>query len=115
MIKSVVQILDERKARDIVAIDIRGISPVTDYVVIATANVDRHAKFLAKNLKDDLKEQGLELARAEGMGKGDWVVMDFFEIMVHIFTPEMREKYQIEKLWSDGKCEFRSNDWLVKM
>lgn len=103
MIESIIKLLDEKKASDIVAIDIKGVSPVSDYVVIATANVDRHARFLGNALKEELKEQGLNVVRSEGLQGGDWVVLDFFEAIVHIFVPEMREKYQIEKLFADGK------------
>lgn len=101
MIKSIAQLLDEKKAFDIIAIDVKGVCPTAKYIVIASANVDRHASFLRRAVVEKLKDEGLELIRSEE--GGGWVIMDFFDVMVHIFLPEMRDKFQIEKLWSEGK------------
>ncbi|PCI75985.1 ribosome silencing factor [Candidatus Aerophobetes bacterium] len=101
MIKSIATVLDEKKAFDIVVIDIRKVSPGADYVIIASANVDRHAVSLRDAVKEQLKAEGLNLIRSEE--GGGWVVMDFFEVMVHIFLPEMRDKFRLEELWSEGE------------
>lgn len=103
ILETIVASIDDKKGRNIVALDVKGISSLTDYIVVAEGNVDRHVIALAKAVEeglDDLKEYPLY---REGMLNGDWVVLNYATVMVHLFMPGLREKYQIEKLWKDAK------------
>lgn len=97
------QALFDRKGFNILALDVRGISTMTDYYVIAEGSVDRHVKALCTAVKEKLKETGLSLFHIEGEQDGDWIVMDCGEIVVHLFVPELREKYALEELWTKAK------------
>ena len=93
----------QKKGCQIIALDIRGISSVTDYVLIANGNVERHVVALARDIQKHLAKKGKKYAYIEGMQHGDWIVLDYIEFVIHLFVPSMREKYQLERLWSDGK------------
>ena len=103
IIQHIGQILFSKKATNIIAIDVHGISSITDYVIIANGNVDRHVMALAKLIEDELKIFGERTIHVEGMQNGDWIVLDYFNILIHLFVPEMRLKYQLERLWPEGK------------
>jgi len=97
------QVIYDKKGINILALDVKGLSSLTDYILIAEGNVDRHVMSIAKNLIEELRERGYKLLHSEGLRAGDWVVLDFGEIMVHLFMPGMREKYSLEKLWGESK------------
>ncbi|NGX51266.1 MAG: Ribosomal silencing factor RsfS [Chlamydiae bacterium] len=99
----IAQTIHEKKGENIIAIDVRGISSITDTILIAEGNVDRHVIALAKGIEDTMREIGQKPSQVDGMQNGDWIVLDYFQIVIHLFTPEMREKYQLERLWPDGK------------
>lgn len=100
VLENILHWLDEAKAEKIVKIDIKGKSSVADYMVIASGRTDRHVGAIADQLKKKLKDMGLERVRAEGMESCDWVLVDAGDIIVHIFRPEVREFYNLEKMWS---------------
>ena len=102
-IQRIAQTIYEKKGKNIIAIDVRGISSITDYVLIADGNVDRHVISLAKEVEDTMRDLGQKAAYVEGLQNGDWVVLDYFQVVIHLFVPEMRQKYQLERLWPDGK------------
>lgn len=91
--------LDDSKAENIVSIDIQGKSPLADYLVIATARSHRHVAAVADHLIRAIKEAGHGAARVEGLAGADWVLIDTGDIIIHIFRPEVREFYNIEKMW----------------
>jgi ribosome-associated protein len=97
------QALFDKKAFNILAIDVRSVSDLTDFCVIAEANVDRHVKALAHNVAEEAKKLQLSPHFIEGELEGDWVVIDFGDVIVHIMLSDMREKYALEKLWKDGQ------------
>ena len=103
LIHLIAQTLYAMKGENIIAIDVRGISSITDIIMIVQGNVDRHVIALAKGVEEALRKIGQKPSQVDGMQNGDWVVLDYFQVVVHIFTPEMREKYQLERLWPDGK------------
>jgi len=103
MVTSIAQAIYDRKGFNIIALDVRKISSITDYFIIAEGNIDRHVIALAHEVKSRLSDLGEKAFRIEGEDSGDWLVIDYLNVIVHIFTPEMREKYQLEKLWQDGK------------
>ena len=93
------QSLDDDKAEDIVTIDLRGRTAMADTMVIASGRSSRQVSSRAQKLLDRLKERFRRTARAEGKDIGDWVLVDTGDVVVHIFRPEVREFYQLEKMW----------------
>jgi len=99
----IAQTIFDKKGINILVLDLRGISTITDFVVIAEGNVDRHVIAIGQAVEQALKEKGLRPSNVEGMQMGDWVVLDYLHIMVHLFMPGLRDKYQLETLWKAGK------------
>jgi ribosome-associated protein len=97
----VLKTLDRDKAEDIVAIELAAKSPMADYMVIASGRSNRHVAAVAEHLVEELKKQGIK-GRAEGLPAGDWVLVDAMDIIVHVFRPEVRAFYNLEKMWGDG-------------
>ena len=92
----------ERKAADVVALDLRGISSATDYFLLATGQSDVQVKAIADNVIGELKKEGIRPAHVEGLQGGRWVLADYIDFVVHIFHPGAREFYQLEVLWGDA-------------
>src|SRR5690606_12700420 len=88
---------------NILAIDVRGVSTVTDFFLIAEGNIERHVQSLARKVLETVEESGTPVFQMEGNTAGDWIVLDCGAVMVHLFVPELREKYALEELWQDGK------------
>ncbi len=95
----VTQILDERKAENVVTIDVMGKSSFTDYMVIATGTSSRHIKALCNYVSMALKEKGIMPLGTEGNQDSEWVLVDFGDVILHVMTAQSREYYQLEKLW----------------
>ncbi|MCA0042026.1 ribosome silencing factor [Celeribacter litoreus] len=95
--------LDQDKAEDIVTIDLQGKSEVADYMVICSGRSTRQVTAMAEKLSDTLKRDYGLLSRLEGQSQGDWVLMDTGDVIVHIFRPEVREFYQLEKMWMSAE------------
>ncbi|MCC5986115.1 MAG: ribosome silencing factor [Pararhodobacter sp.] len=95
----VLQSLDDDKAEDIVQIDLRGRSAMADHMVICSGRSSRQVVAIAEKLLDRLKQNFRLSARAEGRETGDWVLIDTGDVVVHVFRPEVREFYQLEKMW----------------
>lgn len=104
LLKLVVATLDEAKAEDIVTIDLDGKSSMGDYMVVATGRTDRHVGAIADQLSRKLKDEGYGAPRVEGEKQCDWVLIDTGSIIVHLFRPEVREFYNLEKLWSQSRA-----------
>lgn len=96
----IVDRLDEDKAQDIVCIDLKGKSSVADTLIIASGRSHRHVGALADHVVRALKEKGFGKAKVEGLPACDWVLIDVGDVVVHIFRPEVRSFYNIEKIWS---------------
>lgn len=99
LVKEIVHWLDEAKAEDIVTISLAGKSAIGDFMVVASGRSDRHVGAIAAQLQQKLKAAGAEQARIEGVETCDWVLIDTGDIIVHIFRPEVREFYNLEKMW----------------
>jgi len=97
--------LDDKRAKDIVVLKVDEMTVITDYMVIATGYSVPQVKALAENVEDELAKMDLFAKRREGLGEGRWCVLDFGDVMVHIFHEQDREYYQLERLWSDGANE----------
>ncbi len=91
--------LEDDKAEDIVQIDLRGKSSIGDYMVVCSGRSSRQVAAIAEKLVDRLKQEMGHASRIEGKDTGDWVLIDTGDVIVHIFRPEVREFYQIEKMW----------------
>jgi len=98
----IAQTIFDKKGMNILALDVRGISSLNDYVIIAEGNIDKHVTAIAHEIIDVLAKQGIHPVHVEGMKAGDWVVIDYLDISVHLFMPGMRDKYQLEQLWKEG-------------
>ena len=94
--------LDEDKAEDIVQIDLRGKSAMADYMVICSGRSSRQVAAISEKLIDRLKAEFGRLCKVEGKETGDWVLVDTGDVIVHVFRPEVREFYQLEKMWLPG-------------
>ena len=93
----------DRKALDIVTLDLRGMIGYTDYFVICTGRTDRQAKAIHDAIHQGLKaEHGVLPRRVEGLTQARWILMDYLDVIVHVFTPEMREHYRLEQLWGEA-------------
>ncbi len=99
-IELVLSSLDDSKAEDVASIDLQGKSALADHMVVASGRSHRHVAAVADHLLRDLKENGFGTAKVEGLQNGDWVLIDTGDIIVHIFRPEVRAFYNIEKMWS---------------
>ena len=106
-IKFFSELLEEKNIEDIKVIDLSEVSTTMDYFIIGTASSDRHVKSVSDFIDEKAKEQGLFLTSREGKEEGRWILMDYNELIVHIFVKEERELYNLEKLWSTG--EFKKN------
>ena len=91
--------LDEAKAEDTVSIDLTGKSPLGDIMIVASGRSHRHVGAIADRLVSDLKDAGLGVPRVEGLPHCDWVLIDAGDVLVHVFRPEVRSFYNIEKMW----------------
>ena len=104
LLNTIAQIIYDKKGFNIIAMDLRGLSSINDYMIIAEGNVDRDVKALAASVIEDLKkEEEISPYKVEGKLGGDWIVIDYQDVIVHLFMPYLREKYQLERLWSEGK------------
>ena len=95
---------DNKKAENIVILDVRKLSSVTDYFVIASGTSEPHLRAIVEEVKDELRENhGLRPVRTDGTIHGAWVVLDFFDVIVHVMRADVRERYDLESLWGDAK------------
>jgi len=97
--------LEDSKAEDIVTIDITGKSALGDYMVVVSGRSNRHVTAIADHLISDIKGEGLGTPRVEGLESGDWVLIDTGDVIIHVFRPEVREFYNIEKMWAAPDLE----------
>ena len=97
-----VDVASDRQASDIVMLDITGVSDFADYFVLLTAESPRQVETLVQEIEKTLEEQGATLHHREGSAGGGWILLDFGDVIVHLFRPESREFYQLEAVWSTG-------------
>jgi ribosome-associated protein len=97
------ELADNKKAENLVVLDVRKISTVTDYFVIATGTSEPHLRAIENEILRGLQDDhGLKPNQSEGTAQSNWVVVDFFDVIVHIMRPEVRERYDLEGLWTDA-------------
>ncbi len=103
LVKAAYRALDEKKASDISVIDISGLSVLADYFMVASADNLRQTAALADNVEEKLEKAGFHCRQIEGRAGAGWILMDYNDVIIHIFDKENRLFYDIERIWSDGK------------
>ena len=106
---------DEKKGTDIVAYDVRGMTDITDYFVIVTAQSRAQIRAIYESIARELKSSGLHKLGQEGNESGNWVLLDYADCVIHIFSPQLREYYGLESLWGDAPKLNWSNEPAVKL
>jgi len=99
--QKVMSYLDEKQARDVMGIDVQGVNSETDYILICTGRNKRHLQALAGELEEWVHKLGYPLRAREGTAESGWVLLDFNDLIIHLFDEDQREYYSIERLWKD--------------
>ena len=99
--KKMAAALDGMKALDIQILDVRSLTTMTDFMIIASGRSDRHVKSLAQNILETARDEGVPTQGVEGQEQGEWILIDLGDVIMHIMHPSTRAYYQLEKLWSD--------------
>jgi ribosome-associated protein len=97
------QVAIDNKAQDVVLLDLRGVTDMTDFFLIASGTSDTHVRALGEHIIAELKKEGFPVHHIEGLEKGRWVLLDFVDFVVHLFHPTLRNFYQLERLWADAQ------------
>jgi ribosome-associated protein len=92
----------DMKANDVVLLNLQGVTDMTDFFVIASGTSDTHVRSVAEHVLEELRKEGSRAHHVEGVQQGRWVLLDYVDMVVHIFHPTLREFYQLERLWSDA-------------
>ena len=103
MVTKIASILYEKKAQNIVALDVKELTVITDCMLVATGRSTIQVRTLADEVEERMSEMGVEPIRKEGQQEGRWAVLDYGAVLVHIFHPEDRQFYHLERLWEDGQ------------
>ena len=98
---TIIKTLDLNKAQDIISIDLKGKSSMADFLIIASGNSSRHIQSLSEQVLEKLKVNGLRNSKIEGRDSSEWKLVDGIDLIVHIFHPEKRKFYELEKIWSE--------------
>jgi ribosome-associated protein len=96
-------ICKDYKANDVVLLDLRGVSDMTDFFIVASGTSDTHVRSVGEHLAEEMKKLGSPVYHMEGTTQGRWVLLDFVDFVVHVFHPTLRDFYQLERLWSDAE------------
>jgi ribosome-associated protein len=103
VINHVKQAIDDKKGRDLVILDIKTVSLIADYFIICSGNSSIQVQAIAENIEDKLDKQGTKLIRKEGVNAGKWILLDYSDVIVHVFQEEERYFYNLERLWGDAE------------
>ncbi|MBW1605689.1 ribosome silencing factor [Lactobacillus sp. Sy-1] len=112
-VEVVVKAADDKRAHDIVALNVEQISLMADYFVIMDASSSRQVKAIAEAVVDESEKAGINIKQVEGKNESNWILIDLGDVIVHVFQKEQREFYDIEKLWSDA-AELDISNWVVE-
>ena len=100
--KKVMNLLDDKKAMGIISIDVSKVTTLTDYFIICSGTSDRHRKSLADDVQELMENEDVKMLSKEGYRTADWILLDYGYVVINIFSTDAREKYSLERLWSDG-------------
>jgi ribosome-associated protein len=103
MLQDLGQVAYDKKGKNLLALDLRELSALSDYILIVEANVARHVKSICNELVKHIKKNNLSLASLERDLTSDWMVVDCYSVIIHVFTADVRKKYALEHFWSEGK------------
>jgi ribosome-associated protein len=96
------QIAVDNRAQDVILLDLRGVTDMTDFFIIASGTSDTHVRSVGEHVMAELKKEGTRVSHVEGLEKGRWVLLDYVDFVVHVFHPTLRNFYQLERLWGDA-------------
>jgi len=105
LLKIAVKAADDKRAEDIMALNMKGISLIADYFIICHANSDKQVQAIAKEMKEKAEENGYNVKRMEGFDEGRWILIDLGDVVAHVFHREERSYYKLERLWGDAPLE----------
>ncbi|KIL44474.1 ribosome silencing factor [Jeotgalibacillus soli] len=105
LLKLAYKAVDDKRADDIIALNMKGVSLIADYFIICHGNSDKQVQAIAREVKDRAEEQGHVIKRIEGFDEARWVLVDLGDVVVHVFHREDRDYYKLEKLWGDAPIE----------
>ena len=97
------QLLLDNKANDVVILNLKPVSDMTDFFIIASGTSDTHVRSTAQHVMDELRKEGVRVEHVEGLEQGRWVLLDYVDFVVHVFHPTLRQFYQLERLWGDAE------------
>jgi ribosome-associated protein len=100
--KKIAQLIVAKKGEDVLLLDLRRISPVADYFILVTAQSPLHSQAISDELIEKLRKEGYRIHHIEGYNQAHWILLDYLDIVVHIFLPEVRNFYGLERLWGDA-------------
>jgi ribosome-associated protein len=103
LLRCICQAIFDKKGFNILTLDLRNLDVLADYFIIAEGSVQKHVQALAQAISYEMLELGQKPLYVEGKREGDWIVIDYYTIIIHLFVPEVREKYELEQLWQDAK------------
>ena len=107
MARNIVNALEDKKGEDILLLDLKGIASFTDYFIICSGTTDRMLNALANTLLKDMRKSFKKKGRKEGEARDGWLIVDYGDVIVHLFSPDQREYYRLEELWNEGKVLLR--------
>lgn len=103
LLNKISQSIFDKKGSNILALDVKPCGSLSDFVIIAEGNVDKHLVAIAESIEKSMEEEGWSPTFIQGKQTGDWIVLDYTQIVVHLFIPSMRDKYQLERLWQKAE------------
>lgn len=101
-LRQAVEAIEDLKGQSVLVLDLRGLTDATDYFVLASGTSEAHVRGIAESVMDKMGKRGVRTYHAEGLAGGRWVLLDFVDFVIHLFHPETRAFYQLERLWSDA-------------
>ena len=102
MRQEILAAIADAKGQDVKVLDVRGVTDFTDYMIIVSGSSSRHVQTVAERVRTHMRERGLRPVGSEGEKVGDWVLIDFGDVVVHVMRPQVRDFYNLEKLWGEG-------------
>ena len=110
LIENIIECIKSKKGYDITILNVKNVSSLTDYFIICSSDSNPQTKSIVNYIKRDLSKKKIKPYQIEGMDHFEWVLMDYFDIVIHVFKKEIREFYDIERLWADAKITKIKND-----